>query len=94
MFSSTVCSAALCAQQHSLQPLLTRLVERALCAVWGVAGGAFVMGLPLLQGVTAFLATTSIATVGLALAYGIPIGLHVLRRKHLEPGPFSLGRYA
>ena len=49
------------------------------------------MGLPLLQGVTAFLATTSIATVGLALAYGMPIGLHMIASS-FEPGPFSLGR--
>ncbi len=51
--------------------------EYCLYAVWGVAAGAFKKGLPLLQGVTAFLATTSVATVGLALAYGVPIGLHL-----------------
>ncbi|KAL0024345.1 hypothetical protein WJX79_001112 [Trebouxia sp. C0005] len=61
-------------------------------AVWGVAAGAFVMSLPLIQGVTAFLATTSIATVGLALAYGMPIGLHLISRNSFEPGPFTLGR--
>ncbi|DBB03720.1 TPA: hypothetical protein ACH3X3_011033 [Trebouxia sp. C0006] len=61
-------------------------------AVWGVVAGAFVMSLPLLQGVTAFLATTSIATVGLALAYGMPIGLHLINRNSFEPGPFTLGR--
>lgn len=56
--------------------------------------GAFLMGLPLLQGVTAFLATTSIATVGLALAYGLPIGLHMAHRNSFEHGPFTLGRYS
>ena len=61
-------------------------------AVWGVSAGAYVMGLPLLKGTTAFLATTSIATVGLALAYGMPIGLHLLRHNHFDPGPFTLGR--
>ncbi|KAL0046843.1 hypothetical protein WJX82_011289 [Trebouxia sp. C0006] len=63
-------------------------------AVWGVVAGAFVMSLPLLQGVTAFLATTSIATVGLALAYGMPIGLHLINRNSFEPGPFTLGRWS
>lgn len=77
--------------QLHLSPLLTSLVCVHL-SVWGVAVGAFVMGLPLLQGLTAFLATTSIATVGLALAYGIPIGLHLLNRNCFEPGPFTLGR--
>ena len=48
-----------------------------LCAVWAVTAGAFITGLPLLQGSTAFLANTSIATVGLALCYGLPIGLHI-----------------
>jgi len=57
-----------------------------------VAVGAFVISLPLLQGVTAFFATTSIATVGLALAYGMPIGLHLISRHSFEPGPFTLGR--
>jgi len=57
-----------------------------------VAVGAFVISLPLLQGVTAFFATTSIATVGLALAYGMPIGLHLISRNSFEPGPFTLGR--
>ena len=50
------------------------------------------MGLPMLGGVNAFLATTSIATVGLALAYGFPIGLQLITRDTFEPGPFSLGR--
>lgn len=77
--------------QLHLSPLLISLVCVHL-SVWGVAVGAFVMGLPLLQGLTAFLATTSIATVGLALAYGIPIGLHLLNRNCFEPGPFTLGR--
>ncbi len=51
------------------------------------------MGLPLLQGPTAFLATTSIATVGLALCYGLPIGLHIFASNRFEAGPVTLGRY-
>jgi len=50
------------------------------------------MGRPLLQGLTAFLAITSIASVGLALCYGLPIGLHVLVSNRFEAEPFTLGR--
>lgn len=68
-------------------------MQVTLCAVWGVTAASFIMGLPLLQGPTAFLATTSIATMGLALCYGLPIGLHVLASERFEAGLFSLGRY-
>lgn len=62
-------------------------------AVWGVSGASFILGLPLLSGVTAFAATTSIACTGLALTYGLPILLRVLNRNsYLETGPFTLGR--
>lgn len=72
---------------------VTRKWILTLCTVWGVTVAAFIMGLPLLQGPTAFLATTSIATVGLALCYGVPIGLHALALDRFEAGPFTLGRY-
>ena len=71
------------------------MLERGLhdcSAVWGVALGAFLLGLPLLGGVTAFLATTSIATAGLAAAYGTPILLRLMLAADIEPGPYSLGR--
>ena len=61
--------------------------------MWGVAGAAFILGLPLLSGVTAFAATTSIACAGLALTYGVPILLRIVNRgTYLETGPFTLGR--
>lgn len=72
---------------------MTCKLSLTTCAVWGVTAAALIMGLPLLQGPTAFLATTSLATVGLALCYGMPIGLHVLASDKFEPGPFTLGRY-
>ncbi|KAL0018124.1 hypothetical protein WJX77_006203 [Trebouxia sp. C0004] len=65
-----------------------------LHAVWAVTSASFIMGLPLLQGPAAFLATTSIATVGLALCYGLPIGLHVLASNRFEAGAFTLGRWS
>ena len=68
-------------------------LENTFRAVWGVAGAAFILGLPLLSGVTAFAATTSIACAGLALTYGVPILLRIVtRRSYLETGPFTLGR--
>ena len=73
-------------------PIWTHL-DNIFCAVWGVAGAAFILGLPLLSGVTAFAATTSIACAGLALTYGVPILLRVVNRgSYLETGPFTLGR--
>ena len=62
-------------------------------AVWGIAFGAFLMGLPLLGGTAAFLATTSIATAGLAMAYGTPILLRLICRQQIEAGPYNLGRW-
>ncbi|KAL0024085.1 hypothetical protein WJX79_005294 [Trebouxia sp. C0005] len=65
------------------------------CAVWGVTGASFILGLPLLNGVTAFSATTSIACAGLALTYSLPILLRILfRSNYLEAGPFTLGRWS
>ncbi len=63
--------------------------------MWGVTGASFILGLPLLNGVTAFSATTSIACAGLALTYCLPILLRILfRASYLEAGPFTLGRCA
>jgi len=63
--------------------------------VWGVTGASFILGLPLLNGVTAFSATTSIACAGLALTYSLPIVLRIVfRASYLETGPFTLGRCA
>lgn len=64
-----------------------------MIAVWGVAGASFILGLPLLSGVTAFAATTSIACAGLALSYGLPLLMWILNRHSvLESGLFTLGR--
>jgi amino acid transporter len=42
----------------------------------------------------AFQAMVSIATIGLYIAYALPIFFRVtLARKHFVPGPFNLGRY-
>ncbi|KAK9828789.1 hypothetical protein WJX72_002079 [[Myrmecia] bisecta] len=64
-------------------------------AVWGLSTLALLLGLPLLQSYAAFTATTSVAVIGLNIAYGIPIFLRVfVARDSFEPGPFSLGRWS
>lgn len=79
------------AQCRLPSPLLTW--DADFFAVWGVTGASFILGLPLLNGVTAFSATTSIACAGLALTYSLPILLRILfRSNYLEAGPFTLGR--
>ena len=63
-------------------------------SVWLAVVLAFILGLPSLyqhSGYSvAFFAVVSIGTVGLYIAYGIPIFLR-LRSKEFEPGPWSLG---
>ena len=66
-------------------------------AVWFAVVGAFILGIPSLYQVgsasVAFFAIVSIGTVGLYVAYVIPIFLR-LRMKDFEPGPWSLGKWS
>ncbi|OXM70245.1 amino acid permease [Amycolatopsis vastitatis] len=62
-------------------------------AVWLAAGGALILALPYLWSATAYAAVTSIAVVGLYVAYVIPVFLRVRRGDSFEPGPWSLGRW-
>ncbi|CAF2090867.1 unnamed protein product [Brassica rapa subsp. narinosa] len=63
-------------------------------AVWLSASISFCMALTSLGSIVAFQAMVSIATIGLYIAYAIPIFLRVtLSRKTFVAGPFSLGRY-
>ncbi|MEV6640095.1 amino acid permease [Amycolatopsis sp. NPDC051371] len=62
-------------------------------AVWLGAGGALILALPYLWSLTAYAAVTSIAVVGLYVAYVIPVFLRVRRGDSFEPGPWSLGRW-
>ncbi|MEV7093895.1 amino acid permease [Amycolatopsis sp. NPDC051045] len=62
-------------------------------AVWLAAGGALVLALPYLWSYTAYAAVTSIAVVGLYVAYVIPVFLRVRRGDSFEPGPWTLGRW-
>lgn len=61
-------------------------------AVWLAALGALALGLPYLINVTAYAAVTSIAVIGLYIAYVIPTYLRLRRGHDFERGPWHLGR--
>ncbi|KAF0898574.1 hypothetical protein E2562_008161 [Oryza meyeriana var. granulata] len=68
--------------------------EVPINAVWLSALISLCMALPSLGSLVAFQAMVSIATIGLYVAYALPILFRVtLARKHFVPGPFNLGRY-
>jgi amino acid permease (GABA permease) len=63
-------------------------------AIWLAAGGALVLGLPYLWNYTAYAAVTSIAVIGLYIAYVLPTFLRLRRGEHFQPGPWQLGRWS
>ncbi|OMO69203.1 Amino acid/polyamine transporter I [Corchorus capsularis] len=68
--------------------------EVPINAVWLSAFISFCMALTSLGSLVAFQAMVSIATIGLYIAYALPIFFRVtLARKSFSPGPFNLGRY-
>ncbi|NYV75880.1 amino acid permease [Streptomyces sp. UH6] len=75
---------------HQLNPA-TRTPANA---VWLATGGAFVLGLPYLWNTTAYAAVTSIATIGLYIAYVIPTFLRLRQGDRFERGPWHLGRWS
>uniref|UniRef100_A0A0E0JTI4 Amino acid permease n=1 Tax=Oryza punctata TaxID=4537 RepID=A0A0E0JTI4_ORYPU len=68
--------------------------EVPLNVVWLGVGVAFVMALTSLGSQVAFQAMGSIATLGMYIAYALPVFFRVTTaRKSFVPGPFHLGRY-
>jgi amino acid permease (GABA permease) len=63
-------------------------------AVWLAAGGAFVLGLPYLWNATAYAAVTSIAVIGLYIAYVLPTYLRLKRGDAFARGPWHLGPWS
>jgi amino acid permease (GABA permease) len=63
-------------------------------AVWLGATGAFILGLPYLWNTTAYAAVTSIAVIGLYIAYVMPTFLRLRRGDAFERGPWHLGRWS
>jgi amino acid transporter len=63
-------------------------------AIWLAAGGALVLGLPYLFNTTANAAVTSIAVIGLYIAYVTPTFLRLRRGEEFQRGPWHLGRWS
>ncbi|XMG34277.1 amino acid permease [Amycolatopsis bartoniae] len=77
-------------------PLWHRINKRTRTptnSVWLAAVGALILALPYLWSATAYAAVTSIATVGLYVAYVIPVFLRVRKGDGFERGPWHLGRW-
>jgi len=62
-------------------------------SIWLAAVGAFILGLPYLYSSTAYAAVTSIAVIGLYVAYVSPVFLRVRAGDKFQHGPWSLGRW-
>jgi amino acid permease (GABA permease) len=63
-------------------------------AIWLAAGGALVLGLPYLGNSTAYAAVTSIAVIGLYVAYVLPTFLRLRLGSAFVRGPWHLGRWS
>jgi amino acid permease (GABA permease) len=63
-------------------------------AIWLAAGGALILGLPYLWNYAAYAAVTSIAVIGLYIAYVSPTFLRLRRGEDFKRGPWHLGRWS
>jgi amino acid transporter len=63
-------------------------------SIWLAAVGAFILGLPYLYSPVAYFAITSIAVIGLYVAYIAPVFLRLMAGKRFQEGPWTLGRWS
>jgi amino acid permease (GABA permease) len=63
-------------------------------SIWLAAVGAFILGLPYLFSPVAYAAVTSIAVIGLYIAYITPVFLRLRAGDDFQPGPWHLGRWS
>jgi amino acid permease (GABA permease) len=63
-------------------------------AIWLAAAGALILGLPYLWNSAAYFAVTSIAVIGLYIAYVIPTFLRLRQGNDFQRGPWHLGRWS
>jgi amino acid transporter len=63
-------------------------------AIWLAAVGALILGLPYLWNYTAYAAVTSVAVIGLYIAYVAPTFLRLRRGEAFRRGPWHLGRWS
>jgi amino acid transporter len=62
-------------------------------AIIFAAVGAFILAVPTVINFVAYVAITSIATIGLYISYALPILLRMLA-KNFQPGPWHLGQWS
>jgi amino acid permease (GABA permease) len=63
-------------------------------AIWLAAAGALILGLPYLWNYTAYAAVTSVAVIGLYIAYVAPTLLRLRLGARFQRGPWHLGRWS
>ncbi len=63
-------------------------------AIWLAAAGALILGLPYLWNGASYGAVTSIATIGLYVAYVSPTLLRLRQGERFQRGPWHLGRWS
>jgi amino acid permease (GABA permease) len=63
-------------------------------AIWLAAAGALILGLPYLWNYAAYAAVTSIAVIGLYIAYVLPTFLRLRLGDNFQRGPWHLGRWS
>jgi amino acid transporter len=63
-------------------------------AIWLAAAGAFILALPYLWNGAAYAAVTSIAVIGLYIAYVLPTFLRLRQGESFKRGPWHLGRWS
>jgi amino acid transporter len=63
-------------------------------AIWLAAAGALILGLPYLWNYAAYAAVTSIAVIGLYIAYVTPTFLRLRQGANFKRGPWHLGRWS
>ncbi len=63
-------------------------------SIWFAAVGAFILGLPYLWNPEAYFAVTSIAVIGLYIAYILPVILRLRQGDRFVRGPWHLGRWS
>jgi amino acid permease (GABA permease) len=63
-------------------------------SIWLAAVAAFILGVPYLWSPTAYAAITSIAVIGLYIAYIIPVYLRLKAGDQFKRGPWHLGRWS
>ncbi|KAL8839753.1 MAG: hypothetical protein Q9170_001624 [Blastenia crenularia] len=76
---------------HRLHIIDTRFKSPIRTVIFG-ATCSFLLALPALGSQVAFSGTTSIATIGLYISYGIPIAMTLAYPCNFRRGPFKLGR--